>query len=225
MGGATAASAGAGTGPNWAGHPPASADILATLDPEFESHCALIVVDVQNDFADPGGSLFVTGGDRVAELVGTLIPRAAAQEALVVCTQDWHPEVTPHFRDQGGPWPRHCVQGSWGAELHPSLPQPAQVIRKGMGDQDGYSAFSALRLGSGRVEPTPLRELLTSRGITDVFLAGLALDVCVRATALDSVAAGFATHLLQELTAAVNLDPKDGERALAEMAERGVQLI
>ncbi len=198
--------------------------MLAAVDFEFDSGSALIVVDVQNDFADPAGSLFVAGGDRVARSVGELMRQAAAQGALVVCSQDWHPELTPHFADQGGVWPRHCVQGSWGAELHPAVPRPTHLIRKGMGYQDGYSAFSALSLGTGRVEPTQLGQLLSSHGISDVFVAGLALDVCVKATALDAVAAGFTTHLLQELTAAVNLEPEDGERALAEMAARGVQL-
>jgi nicotinamidase/pyrazinamidase len=204
---------------------PAHPHILGTVSVSFDPRSALIVVDVQNDFADPRGALFVAGGDRVAPRVRDLMRMAASQAALVVCSQDWHPPRTPHFQDQGGLWPRHCVQRSWGARLHPCLPAPDQVIRKGQGDRDGYSAFAALSLTRSQVVPTALEQLLTSRGVEVVFVAGLALDVCVKATALDSARAGFATRLIVEATAAVNLEPGDGERALKEMAEHGVALV
>lgn len=195
------------------------------MSPSFDNRSALIVVDVQNDFADPRGTLFVNGGDIVAARAAELMREAGSRGALVVCSQDWHPFETPHFSDQGGIWPRHCVQDTWGAELHPSLPEPEQVVRKGLGDQDGYSAFAALSLTRSQVVPTALERLLVSRQVRAVFVAGLALDVCVKATALDAARAGFATHLIAEATAAVNLDPGDGERALKELAEHGVVLV
>ncbi|MHB1576602.1 MAG: isochorismatase family protein [Candidatus Dormibacteria bacterium] len=195
------------------------------MGPNFDRRTALIVVDVQNDFADPKGALFVQGGELVAARVGQLMQEARRQGALVVCSQDWHPLQTPHFADHGGIWPRHCVQDTWGAELHPRLPEPEQVIRKGLGDQDGYSAFGTLSLATGEVVPTPLAELLSGRGIEAVFVAGLALDVCVKATALDATTSGFSTHLIADATAAVNLQRGDGDRALAEMAERGIAVV
>lgn len=191
----------------------------------FGPETALIVVDVQNDFADPAGSLFVPGGDRVAEAVAALMRKAAGMGALVVCTQDWHPPVTSHFRDFGGVWPVHCVAGSWGAQLHPLLPLPTAVVRKGEEQDDGYSGFGVRHLTTGELAPTDLAPLLSGRGVSAVFVAGLALDVCVKATALDAVDAGFRTSLICDATSAVELTPGDGRRALAELASGGVALV
>ena len=85
----------------------------------YDERTALIVVDVQNDFADPGGSLYVAGGDDIVPLVNDEIHAARAAGATVVLTQDWHPPATPHFTTDGGVWPVHCVRGTWGAALHP----------------------------------------------------------------------------------------------------------
>src|SRR5687768_13693815 len=104
---------------------------------EYDSQTALIVVDVQNDFADPQGSLYVTGGERVIPPINEQIALAREAGALVVFTQDWHPASTPHFEKDGGIWPVHCVQGTWGAEFHPSLEVQGDVIRKGTDGQDG----------------------------------------------------------------------------------------
>ena len=82
---------------------------------------ALIVVDVQNDFADPKGSLYVKGGEMVVPVINEQVEAARAAGALVVYTQDWHPTSTPHFQKDGGIWPVHCVKETWGAELHPDL--------------------------------------------------------------------------------------------------------
>ncbi|MHB1527225.1 MAG: isochorismatase family protein [Candidatus Dormibacteria bacterium] len=194
-------------------------------EPRFHRASALIVVDVQNDFADPVGSLFVPGGDRVATEVAALMRRAAAMDALVVCTQDWHPSVTPHFREFGGVWPRHCVQGTWGAELHPLLPRPVAIVHKGEDQDDGYSGFGVRHLATGEIAPTDLAPLLSHRGVSEVFVVGLALDVCVKATALDAVAAGFQTSLLESATSAVDLKEGDGRRALVELVAAGVTII
>ncbi len=186
---------------------------------------ALVVVDVQNDFADPQGSLFVPGGEAVAASCASLMAEAASAGALVICTQDWHPAVTPHFQEQGGPWPRHCVQGSWGAELHPLLPHPDHLIRKGQGHLDGYSGFGSRDPGTGRVETTGLRAVLERLRVQRLVLAGLALDVCVRETALDAVRLGYPTSLVASATAAVELTPGAGQRTQEELAAAGAELV
>ena len=144
--------------------------------------------------------------------------------ALVVVTQDWHPETTPHFAKDGGIWPVHCVAGTWGAELHPSFAVPIQIarVRKGTNGEDGYSGFTMRDPESGAEIPTELEGLLRERSIERVVVCGLATDYCVKATALDAVRLGFAVTLLGEAVAAVNLAPEDGDRALTEMAEAGV---
>jgi len=106
---------------------------------DYDDRTALIVTDVQNDFADPKGSLYVAEGERVVPLVNREIGRALVAGTLVVCTQDWHPARTPHFQSGGGVWPEHCVQHSWGAQLHPDLRIAGEVVRKGQGGEDGCS--------------------------------------------------------------------------------------
>src|SRR4051794_6770844 len=109
----------------------------------YDATTALVVVDVQNDFADPAGSLFVAGAADILPRINAAIADAQAAAATVVATQDWHPEVTPHFAKDGGIWPVHCLAGTWGAELHPDLAVPADSlrIRKGANGEDGYSGF------------------------------------------------------------------------------------
>ena len=106
----------------------------------FDEHTALLVVDLQNDFADPAGSLSVVGGDAVVPAVNAAVDEALAAGVMIVATQDWHPESTPHFEKDGGVWPVHCVGGTWGAELHPdfTLPHTAHRVRKGVNGEDGY---------------------------------------------------------------------------------------
>ncbi len=95
----------------------------------YDSATALIVVDVQNDFADPDGSLSVAGGAAIVPVINAEIDRARAAGAAVVLTQDWHPPTTPHFVTDGGIWPVHCVADTWGAALHPDLSAPDDAIR------------------------------------------------------------------------------------------------
>ena len=186
---------------------------------------ALVVVDVQNDFADPRGTLFVPGGQEVAAECASLMAGAAAAGSPVICTQDWHPAVTPHFQEQGGLWPRHCVQDSWGAELHPLLPRPDHLVRKGQGRLDGYSGFGSRDPSSGRVEATGLSAVLERLGVVRLVLAGLALDVCVRETALDAMRLGYPSFLVSSATSAVELTPGAGERAIRELEAAGVELV
>jgi nicotinamidase/pyrazinamidase len=187
---------------------------------------ALVVVDVQNDFADPTGSLSVAGGDAIVPTVDGEIGMARANGAIVVATQDWHPASTPHFAKDGGIWPVHCVAGTWGAELHPALalPDDAPRVRKGANGEDGYSGFTMRDPIRGETIPTELERLLRDAGIDHVVVVGLATDHCVKATALDAARLGFETHVLTDAIAAVDLEPGDGDRALEEMRDAGVGL-
>jgi len=187
---------------------------------------ALIVVDVQNDFADPAGSLSVAGGDAVIPTINAEIGRAAEAGALTVFTQDWHPESTPHFAKDGGLWPVHCVAGTWGADLHPGLDAPGDApgIRKGANGEDGYSGFTMRDPTTGEEIPTELDGLLRGGGIERVVVVGLATDYCVKATALDAVRLGYETDVLTDAIGAVDLAPGDGDLALEEMAAAGVGL-
>ncbi|MFN8518300.1 MAG: isochorismatase family protein [Chloroflexota bacterium] len=188
----------------------------------FDPRTALVVVDVQNDFADPAGSLHVPGGELVVAPIDSLVTAALEAGACVAYTQDWHPPVTPHFASSGGVWPDHCVQGTWGAEPHPGLHVRGPVVRKGSNGEDGYSGFTMRDPVSGATTPTTLDGLLRARGIERVVVTGLATDYCVKATALDAVALGYATSVPRVLVAAVDLAPGDGDRAIAEMAAAGV---
>jgi nicotinamidase/pyrazinamidase len=187
---------------------------------------ALIVVDVQNDFADPAGSLSVAGGDAIVATVNREIEMARNNGALVVATQDWHPQLTPHFAKDGGIWPVHCVAGTWGAALHPdlALPDDAPRIHKGADGEDGYSAFTMRDPTTGQTIATELEPLLRDAGIERVVVVGLATDYCVRETALDAVRLGLEASVLTDAIAAVDLEPGDGERALEEMQAAGVAM-
>ncbi len=190
--------------------------------PGYDARTALIVVDVQNDFADPAGSLYVAGGERVIGAINREIAAARRAGALVVYTQDWHPESTPHFQKDGGIWPVHCVGGSWGAELHPELEVDGPAVRKGTAGEDGYSGFSARDPESGAQSSTGLAALLGERGIERVVVVGLALDYCVKATALDAIGEGLGAAVLGDCTRPVDLEAGDGERAIDELRAAGV---
>jgi nicotinamidase/pyrazinamidase len=192
----------------------------------YEPRTALVVVDVQNDFADPFGGLAVGDGVAILPLLNAEIEAARAAGAFVACTQDWHPAVTPHFAKDGGTWPVHCIGGTWGAELHPGLAVGAGTcVRKGVGGEDGYSGFTTRDPLTGGTVPTELDGLLRRRGIRRVVVGGLATDYCVRATVLDALALGYETHVLVDAIRPVELVPGDSERALAEMERAGARLV
>ena len=182
---------------------------------------ALVVVDVQNDFADPRGSLYVEGAEAAVARVREEIAAAREAGVPVLYTQDWHPERTPHFTTDGGVWPPHCVGGTWGAEFHPDLPVDGPVVRKGVGGEDGYSGFSVRDPESGEESATELERLLRERDVTKVVVVGIATDVCVRATVLDALDRGFEVTVVADATAAVELEPGDRDHALAEMSTAG----
>lgn len=190
---------------------------------EYDDKTALVVVDVQNDFADPRGGLYVRGGETIVPRVNQEIARAAAAGAFVVYTQDWHPESTPHFEKDGGIWPVHCVKGTWGAEFHPDLEVVGPVVQKGSNGEDGYSGFTMRDPETGLDTPTRLRSLLVEHDIEKVVVVGLALDVCVKATALDATE-GFDTSVVVDATAPVDLQPGDGARAIEEMEANRVAI-
>lgn len=190
----------------------------------YDAETALIVVDVQNDFADPAGSLFVKGGDALVTAINDEIARARAAGAFVVYTQDWHPPATPHFAKDGGTWPVHCVQDGWGAAFHPALVVDGPVVRKGTGGEDGYSGFSVRDPRSGAVTPTGLDALLRERGVRRVVVVGLATDYCVKETAIDAAHLGFETVVPRALVRAVELARGDASRAFQAMRRAGVRV-
>ena len=190
----------------------------------YDDKTALVVVDVQNDFADSNGSLYVRDGEAVISIINEEIQAARGGSALVVYTQDWHPESTPHFEKDGGIWPVHCVQGTWGAEIHPDLKVVGEVVRKGAGGEDGYSGFTVRDPRSGEERSTGLEELLRRRGIERVVVAGLATDYCVKETAVDGAQKNFDTTVLTAAVRAVDLKAGDGERALQAVEAAGGRL-
>ena len=196
---------------------------------------ALIVVDLQNDFC-AGGALPVHEGDQIIAAVNQL----QRQFDLVVATQDWHPAnhgsfAANHPGKMPGDtielaglrqvlWPVHCVQGTPGAEFHPHFETSAvaQVFRKGADPTiDSYSGF----FDNGHRKSTGLGEYLKQRGVTAVYICGLATDYCVRFTALDAVDLGFKTYLVEDACRGVELHAGDVRRAIEEMRAKGVMVI
>jgi len=180
-------------------------------------HDALLVADLQHDFL-PGGALVVQEGEQVVAPIARVSPAFET----VVATQDFHPPghvsfasahpgkkpfetiVLAHGRQEL--WPDHCVQGTQGAMLHPGLPDRVVtlVLRKGTRREvDSYSAFREEAGPDGRRPVTGLAAWLRARGVGRVFICGLARDFCVRLSAIDAVAAGFETYVLDDLTRAV----------------------
>lgn len=190
----------------------------------YDTRTALLVIDVQNDFAHPEGSLSVDDADAAIRAVNREIAVARDAGSLVVTTQDWHPADTPHFAKDGGTWPVHCVADTWGAELHADLVAGDHQIFKGVGGEDGYSGFSMVHPTTGDTSSTGLDGFLRERGIERVVVVGLATDYCVKATALDAVALGYRTTVVEDGVRPVELEAGDGQRALDAMADAGVTL-
>ncbi len=184
---------------------------------------ALLVVDLQNDFADPRGRLYVPGGEEVLAVANIQILRARDAGATIVYTQDWHPPHTPHFAQDGGIWPVHCVAHSWGADFMPGLVVDGPVVHKGTGGEDGYSGFSMREVGTGSTTSTELAKLLSDADVHVIVLCGLATDYCVKETALDAIRLGYEVIVVTEGVRAVDLHPGDGRRALEAMGAAGVE--
>lgn len=184
---------------------------------------ALLVIDVQNDFCE-GGSLAVAGGNAVAKKIHDYIltDGFVNEYAQLAFTMDWHapnsdngghialPPAEPDFLDS---WPSHCIAGTEGANLHPTLSMfqhgvLTPVFRKGYG-KPSYSGFEGYDNGAGFIA-----DWLNDEGITHVDVVGIAADYCVRATALDAVGANFTTLVLPDMTVGIH---KDGEQVAAEI--------
>jgi nicotinamidase/pyrazinamidase len=174
---------------------------------------ALIIVDVQIDFC-PGGALGVPDGNRVVPVLNGWIDEARRVGATVVVSRDWHPADHCSFEAQGGPWPVHCVQNTPGADFHPDLRVPPEAIHLDKATDPARENFSDFA-GTG------LGDQLRQRGVTRLWVGGLALDYCVRATVLDGLAEGFEVHVLLPATRAVDVNPGDGDRARHQMRSAG----
>jgi nicotinamidase/pyrazinamidase len=198
---------------------------------------ALILIDVQNDFADPRGALAVAGAADILPEIGKLLAAARRRGDLVVATQDWHPADHVSFAATHGlppfatmatgqrVWPAHCVAGDWGADLAPGLDPVAidRRVRKGFErDRDSYSGFGG-REFTGDAPGPALEEILRAAGVTALDVAGVATDYCVRATVLDALRLGFSVRVHRAAVRAV--DPAAGESALAGMAAAGATLV
>lgn len=181
---------------------------------------ALLVVDVQNDFCT-GGALAVPGSDAVVSALNKHLRKAAIRGMPVYASRDWHPARTTHFQAFGGEWPVHCVRNSVGAQFHPALELPATaiVVTKGeCDDAPGYSAFEGVT-----ADGTPLLDDVRRRGITHLYVGGLATDYCVRASVLDALQAGLRVTVLEDAIAGVDLRPGDSTRARDEMRGHGAR--
>jgi nicotinamidase/pyrazinamidase len=183
---------------------------------------ALLIVDVQNDFC-PGGALPAQDGDAVVPVINKTIEKFTSADYPVIASRDWHPEQSAHFEQHGGPWPPHCIQGTEGAEFHRDLALPDDVVVISKGDDpsedEGYSAFEGTT-----ARGDSLAKQLRAEDVDEVFVAGLATDYCVRASALDAVKAGFRTHLILDAIRGVDVNPGDSSAAIEEMKRDGVHV-
>lgn len=181
---------------------------------------ALLVVDVQNDFC-PGGALGVPDGDAIIPRVNRTVALFERRGLPILFTRDWHPRHTKHFKEFGGAWPPHCVQGTKGARFHPDVqvPKGALILSKGTDpEQDSYSAFQA-STDRGRDLESTLHEL----DVDELFICGLATDYCVRATALDGLRRDLTVRVLRDAIRGVDLKPGDSEMAIKEMRVHGAR--
>jgi nicotinamidase/pyrazinamidase len=196
---------------------------------------ALVIVDLQNDFV-PGGALAVPQGDTVISVINDLMPRFRH----IVATKDWHPADHGSFASQHPGhevgetiklngldqylWPDHCIQDTPGAAFVEGLDvkQIEQVVTKG--EDPGIDSYSGF-FDNGHQSKTGLDAWLKARSVTDIYLVGLAQDVCVKATGIDGARLGYNTHVIKEATRPVDVQPGDGERALEEMRNAGVRVV
>ena len=183
---------------------------------EIDKHTALVVVDVQKDFC-PGGALAVREGDKVVPVLNKYIEKFRKADSPIIYTRDWHPSSHSSFRDQGGPWPQHCIRNTQGAKFHPDLakPRPEEIVSKADKKDEAYSFFQG----------TELAGKLRQRGIRRLLVGGLATDYCVKETVLDGLKYGFEVYHLDDASRGVNVKPDDSERALQEMTAKGAKRI
>lgn len=179
---------------------------------------ALILVDIQNDFC-PGGALGVRGGDEIISVVNQLVTAFP----LVIASKDWHPANHISFKAQGGPWDPHCVQHTHGAAFHPDLDQSKihLIFHKAISqDRDAYSAFEGVDQ-NGRSLDAALKAL----GVKIIYIAGLATDYCVKATALDGLKNGYEVVVIKDAIRGVEVNEGDSEKAIHEIAVQGAKIL
>lgn len=191
---------------------------------KIDSHTALVVVDIQNDFC-PGGALAVADGDKVVPVLNKYIQLFRSSGGPVIYTRDWHPPDHSSFKTQGGPWPPHCVQGSEGAKFHSDLLQPAEgeIVSKADRKDEAYSFFQGTDLAH-RLRRLKYRLGLRG-GIRALFVGGLATDYCVKETVLDALKLGFQVYYLDDASKAVNVKPEDSKLAVKEMVSKGAMEV
>jgi nicotinamidase/pyrazinamidase len=175
---------------------------------------ALLIIDFQNDFT-PGGALAVPDGDAIAGRVNELIE--SGDFDLVVATRDWHPANHDSFQEQGGPWPPHCVQGTPGAELHPSVPREAVAVVVDKGYEPGLEGYSGF-------EETNLETVVREHDVDELTVVGLATDYCVKHTSADALARGFGVTIDRGGIRGIDVEPGDSERALQELQSAGAKV-
>lgn len=175
-----------------------------------------MVVDIQNDFC-PGGALPVSEGDKVVPVLNKYIEKFRKTSAPIIFTRDWHPPDHSSFKEQGGPWPPHCIQNSEGAKFHADLnvPPEGEIVSKADKKDEAYSFFQG----------TNLAKKLHERGIKRLLVGGLATDYCVKETVLDGLKYGFEVFHLDDASRGVNVNPDDSERALHEMVAAGAKRL
>lgn len=180
-----------------------------------------MIIDIQNDFCQ-GGTLAVPEGDKVIPAVNRYIKLFSRQGLPIFISRDWHPKKTGHFKQFGGPWPVHCVQGSRGARFHPKLklPKGAIILSKGMGgEKNSYSDFQSVNSGE-----VGFKKLLQEMGVEELYIGGLATDYCVKYTVLDALKFGFKVRLLIDAVRGVNLRPGDSRQAIKKMLKCGAKI-
>ncbi|MDX1410798.1 MAG: bifunctional nicotinamidase/pyrazinamidase [Nitrospirales bacterium] len=190
---------------------PSPSEALTNLHPEKNS--VLILVHVQNDFC-PGGALPVTEGDTIIPLINRYIGLFQSEGLSVIATRDWHPPNHCSFKEQGGMWPVHCVQGSRGAQFRADLhiPNGSLIISGATNPKtEAYSAFDG----------TSLNDHLEDMGAQTLYVVGLATDYCVKQTVLDGCKLGYRIVVLEDAVRGVNLRPDDSQKALKEMSDAG----
>jgi len=183
---------------------------------------ALLIVDLQNDFF-PGGALGVPEADKIVPVINKYIRAFSKKKLPIFASLDWHPIKTGHFRDFGGRWPAHCIHNSKGAEFHPGLRLPKEVIPvyKGMDPlRDSYSVFQAEDMHGRK-----FTNLLRLVGVEEIYIGGLATDYCVKFSAKDALRSGFKVKLLLDAIKGVDLKKGDSESALKEMVKLGAKKI
>lgn len=184
---------------------------------------AMIAVDLQNDFADPKGSLYVKDGEKLADIANKWASEFGSK-SIVCWTKDYHPKDHCSFKENGGLWPTHCVQKKWGSKIISNIKlfDDDFFIKKGVhADVDSYSAF----FDNEKKRETKLHKMLQEYNIRYVFVMGLATDYCVKFTVLDALQLGYGVYLYLPGCRGVNINSDDSDKAVIEMENSGAVII